>query len=327
MIDEAMPSSPGANPTPAARAERDIVAVGPTNRVQASARLVERAASDSMSAAKRFLHVAKAHKIDVSNMWASVEDGGAVRQVCLTTPGAGRTAMCFTSTPRSADDEAELALVIGRACAAAPNAAVAQALLEPDEQRALRAFLGAGFLRIADLSYLRRANSPMPKSAPAPPTLPEGVTIERCRKKDDNALIAALERTYIDTLDCPALCRMRDTRDVLESHRATGEFDPDLWWIIRQDDKPEGAMLFNPCPAQQHIELVYMGLSPALRGKGIGRAVLEYGLGVLAHKRREPTITCAVDRANAPALRLYERAGFADFGKRIALVRPLPGGR
>jgi ribosomal protein S18 acetylase RimI-like enzyme len=34
-------------------------------------------------------------------------------------------------------------------------------------------------------------------------------------------------------------------------------------------------------------------------------------------------MTCAVDLRNEPALRLYERAGFRAFSRRVALVRVL----
>ena len=39
----------------------------------------------------------------------------------------------------------------------------------------------------------------------------------------------ALDRSYVDTMDCPELCGMRATADILASHKATGEFDPSLW--------------------------------------------------------------------------------------------------
>ena len=62
----------------------------------------------------------------------------------------------------------------------------------------------------------------------------EGVRVEAFRDgEDDEALMAALERSYVDTLDCPELCGLREKRDVLDSHRSTGKFDPNLWWLVR----------------------------------------------------------------------------------------------
>lgn len=312
------PASPRAAPWRVLRADDDL-------RLLAAQRLVERnAKGDTMVAAKRFLAVAQAHRIDLKNMWASVApDGARVRHVCLATAGAGRTLMLFTSSPADEDDAKELSSVIDHACANTDGAALAQALLEPGDDLILSAMLSAGFSRIADLAYLKRPNAPRPPRAPAPPELPEGVRLHRWRKGDDHRLLQALDRTYEDTLDCPQLCALRDTRDVLDSHRATGVFDAAYWWIITENDRPEGAMLFNPCPAQQHVELVYLGLSPRLRGRAIAAPLLDFALASIAHKRREPTVTCAVDTANAPALRLYDRAGFEPFGRRIALVRKI----
>ena len=294
-------------------------------RLPATRRLVERnAPDDSEQAAHRFIGVARAHRISLENMWASVSpEGDEVRHVCLATGGSGRTVMLFTSTPRTQEDAGELSRVIEHACLAAEDAALAQALLEPEETMVKGAFLGAGFDHIADLAYLRRANAPKPARAPAAPPLPDGVSLHRWRRNDDRDLMTALERTYTDTLDCPKLCSLRDTRDVLDSHKSAGVFDSACWWIIRDRGQPEGAMLFNPCPAQQHVELVYFGLSPRLRGRSIATPLLEFALGTIAHRRREPTITCAVDTGNTPALRLYERVGFEPFGTRVALVRKL----
>jgi ribosomal protein S18 acetylase RimI-like enzyme len=80
----------------------------------------------------------------------------------------------------------------------------------------------------------------------------------------------------------------------------------------------------NPCPDQQSIELVYLGLSPALRNQGLGSRVLRQGLAAaLAHRlgRHAEEVTCAVDTRNAPAIALYQRFGFASFTQRVAFVK------
>ncbi len=233
--------------------------------------------------------------------------------------------MLFTSAPRSPDESAELAQVIDAACSGLSGVRIAQALLEPHESRAESAFWLASFLRIGRLSYMRR---PVPRPGEVcesgEAAWPAGVNVRNVRKGDDEALRTALDRTYENTLDCPELCGLRDTRDVLDSHRATGRFDPNLWWIVHRFEQPEGAMLLNPCPEQGTIELVYLGLSPALRRCGLGARLLALGLSRIAG-RNERHVTCAVDERNEPARRLYRRAGFSEFAIRIAMVRRIPG--
>ena len=89
------------------------------------------------------------------------------------------------------------------------------------------------------------------------------------------ALIEALDKSYEDTLDCPELCGVRTTEDVLASHKATGDFDPEHWWLVQLDGRPEGCVLMSRCPDQGALELVYLGLSTALRGRGLGRLLLD----------------------------------------------------
>jgi len=175
---------------------------------------------------------------------------------------------------------------------------------------------------LAVLGYLRRPNPRAKSKHLSPPALPAGVTIENWKPGSDDDFVAALEHSYIDTLDCPELCGLRSTRDVLESHKAAGVFEPLLWWLIRHEGAPAGAMLFAPGHGGAHIELVYLGVGPSLRGTGLGARLLDYGLRVIAG-RREPAVTCAVDQRNEPAKRLYRKAGFEQFAERAAYIRPV----
>lgn len=299
-------------------------------REAAAARLVQQAGGHGADAGRAFLAMAREHGIDVSNLWASRDRrDGAIRHVCLATSGAGRTLNFFVSTPGNESESGELGEVIGRAIGGAgAGPSIAQALLDPSETLARRAFEAADFRPIATLSYLQgRIPNPGRHTIGSTLTLPRGVTLEPWAPSKEGEFCAALERSYIDTLDCPELCDLRTTRDVLASHLATGEHDPTLWWLVRHEGSPEGAMLLNPCPAQSQIELVYLGLGPRLRGLGLGRALLGYGIREAAARRPERLIVCAVDHRNAPALRLYESLGFRSFADRAALVRPVDGWR
>lgn len=336
-------------------------------------RLVNDQSLDPMEAAKRFLESAQALKIDVSLMWGTLAPNGLdVRQVCLAVIGSGRTAMLFVSgTQRgfgawlpgkrlraeAAEEAAERLAVVDAACNAirepgphAPRGVIlAQALLESREKEAASALRGAGFQQLGELAYMRR---PLAGSIPAPGgesvgDWGEGVTVVTAAdllaeglsaQEIDRRFMAALERTYEATLDCPELCGMRDLTDVLESHRSVGKYDPALWWLVSLDQQAEGCLLLNTCPEQDSVELVYIGISPKLRGRGIAKRLLEVGIHRVltrvvvadpepgkAQVMGHGGMTCAVDTRNRPATTLYRRLGFQRFASRVPLVRALRG--
>lgn len=242
--------------------------------------------------------------------------------------------MLIVSGPTGADEARERVERVGCINAACEffggngsgrDVRLAQALPEPQEPWAVRAFLGAGFVSVGDLAYLRRPVWPL---AAAPEVRwPAGVEIRNVEgvapgNSDRRLLIEALNRSYEDTLDCPELCGLRETEDILESHRSTGVFNPRLWWLVLLNSQPQGCMLLSRSPDHNSVELVYLGLSPMLRGKGIGKALLEMGLSRLAGVPADH-VTCAVDLRNEPARRVYERLGFKEFGRRVAMVRPV----
>jgi GNAT superfamily N-acetyltransferase len=342
-----------------------LARVSPDRRLDAAVRLVGDQTDDPYTGARRFLETADGLQIDLSFMWATQGPDGSIRQVSLAVPGSGRTVMLFVSGParRRRGSPAPLSdlgagpgptrervAVLRAACQWASHddgsggaCALAQSLLEPRETEAIAAFTAAGFTKLGELAYLRRVGI-----APAPSQVhwPDNVTLEcvaglMARGQTDahiaDLLKRALTESYIDTQDCPELCGLRSVDDVLASHRAVGRYDPSLWWIVRLDGRAEGCLLFNVCPEHESVELVYLGLSPALRGKGLGSILLNMGLRrVLGAARPEESggqpgepsrcvvgpggVTCAVDTRNAPAMRLYRAAGFQRFAVRVPMV-------
>ena len=327
-------------------------------------------------------------RVDLDLMWCTAEErpgiGGAgdtthVRQGVLAVIGSGRTAMRFVSGPERRGKPwpgtAKLRVLAGMAMAEAHHerirliqhaceqvgrpgpegkarAVLAQALLEPREVDGAQAFVGAGFLRLGDLAYMRR---PLPRAGPgraleqaANPEWPDGLRVASVEsliqgghgaERVDAWLSQALERSYIDTRDCPELCGMRGISDVLESHRAVGVFDPSLWWIaLDRAGAACACLLLSPCPEQDSVELVYLGIGPEARGKGLGSKFLAFGLRHLYETVLSPRehaghprvggaggVTCAVDTRNTPAMKLYRHAGFERFGLRVPFVRAIPG--
>jgi len=354
-VKPTVPSPSTLPPPPAARPSlHPVRRIGPELHLAAACRLVSQTGSDVEHAARRLVSAAPEHEIDLSMVWATLDAPPAdalppklprVRQACLAVYGAGRTVMLFLSEPAPGGDFGDPAQalrerveVVGAACAALAldpaRARIAQALPDPADVWAIDAYAAAGFLKVGDLTYLRREPSladRAPRLKPSPDTAPwpKGVTVTRLDRLPmgtaDGLLAQALERTYEDTLDCPELCGLRDTADVLDSHRSTGVFDPALWWLLHLDGLPHGCCLLNRCPEGRTVELVYLGLSPPARGRGLGKRLLTNAMTKAREVNPGWSVTCAVDARNAPALALYASLGFRPFGGRIALVRPLGG--
>jgi mycothiol synthase len=329
---------PGLHTTPAL-ARR----IPPELRLAAVERLVT--APDRTRAARSLIESAHQHAIDLDLLWGAVHHPNhpgrppVVSQTCLAVPTAGRTAMLFLSAPDArfgppAAQRAELAETLRLTLRELPGAAktplvLAQTLLETHHDWAEAACRDAGLTWVGRLHFMRL---PWPVRFPPDPTpWPDDITVAPITNPldfapagDGAALAHALEATYADTLDCPELCGLRHTRDVITSHMATGEFDPKRWWIIRRNGIPEGCCLLNHCPANRAVELVYLGISPRLRGRRLAQRLLTHALTRIdAPDARE--ITCAVDTRNTPAVKLYHAMGFRNFGSRTRFVMPLAG--
>lgn len=312
-------------------------------------RLVSQQNPDLEHAGRRLVATAPTHGIDLSMAFATVDRAGrrpSVRQCCLVVPGSGRTCMTFVSEPPPGGDPGgrtvgvrERTACLREACAwleatMPERVRVAQCLPEPRETWTIDAANAAGFISVGTLAYMRRELGGKRDAGlkSPPPPLPAGVRIRRlseARDIGDVALAACLDRTYEGTLDCPELCGLRLTCDILDSHKAVGVFDPTLWWLAfdGEDPIPAGCMLLNRCPEQRTIELVYIGLGTSLRGRGLAKTMMLTGLREINQHHTGWTCTCAVDHRNTPARRLYDALGFTAFTDRIALVRPLGSAR
>lgn len=318
-------------------------------------RLVSQSNPDIDEAARRLVASAPAHNIDLTNTFATIDNDGPpslaapstlrVRQTCLAVFGAGRTAMMFVSEPIRTGDlgGSELAFAervhaVNACCDMlarehAHKVVLAQALPDPDERYATRVFDAAGFRSVGTLKYMRRLPKPHDKKLSLGSDLsqfanfPQGVHVHSLSQvpadvRDDHC-IRAMDASYEATMDCPELCGLRSTRDILASHKSTGQHDPNLWWIIYYNNQPLGCAFFSPCPEQRTCELVYLGLGTPLRGKGLARVLLGHGIAETARINSVWSMSCAVDERNEPALRLYESMQFRAFARRRALVRPL----
>ena len=308
-------------------------------------RVVSQQNHDLDDAARRLVSSAPGHGIDFTFSYATLDGSRTppvARQACLGVVGAGRTAMLYLSEPARGTEptgehqaRAERALCIDGVCNAfarerAGQVVLAQSLPDPDDRWSVEALMLAGFQSVGTLLYMRRhpRADDRPRSASVePPSLPDGLSLVPCGDLSEDrrtpTLIAAMDTSYEETLDCPALCGLRSTPDILLSHKATGQHDPNLWWLVMRGDAPLACLFLSACPEQKTVELVYLGLGKAVRGQGLGRALMQYGIAVFSGLYPGWPMTCAVDERNTPAVRLYDTMGFRSFARRVGLVRPL----
>ncbi|MEM9186632.1 MAG: GNAT family N-acetyltransferase [Planctomycetota bacterium] len=222
------------------------------------------------------------------------------------------------------------------ACADAAGVELTQVLLESDDAAATAPLLAAGFRRLTKLHYLEwrpALDSQLeegdekphvdqsPRRAPSnpPPDLTPASSIDRC------SLEALVASTYLGTLDCPELDGLRSVGDVLDGYEQTGEYDPDLWFVLRQDDREVGVLLLNEHRGSGQIELTYMGVAPTARGRGIGRSAVEAAQAI-ALKRGAERLVLAVDNRNTPARNVYKQVGFRHWACRYVYLRPASDG-
>lgn len=243
---------------------------------------------------------------------------GRLEAVALLVPQAGRTAMAFISPPVYQAQVPAMAALLDEACRRAPiaRATLAQALVPPHASMTSDVFRAARFVPLATLRYMEMT---APRRAAQPP-VPAGVTLEPWRDELRGDFLRAMDESYIQTLDCPGLQGMRRTDDVLAGHMSAGSFDPRMWTLLRVEAAPAGVLMLNPIPGVSGVELVYLGLGFAWRGRGLGRFLLRHALWQCA-QRSQRTVMLAVDEANAPAVRLYEQTGFRGDIRKLALIR------
>jgi ribosomal protein S18 acetylase RimI-like enzyme len=152
--------------------------------------------------------------------------------------------------------------------------------------------------------------------------LPAGYRWEHYSPATHALFARAVLDTYEQSLDCPAISGLRDIDDVIAGHRATGEFDPSLWFAVCFGEDPAGVLILSPAQHGQMLELVYVGLVPAYRGRGLGDLLMRKALETAA-ERGAASLSLAVDAANKPALNLYWRHGLRTVGRKNAMMRDL----
>ncbi|MEM7627303.1 MAG: GNAT family N-acetyltransferase [Planctomycetota bacterium] len=283
------------------------------------------------SAVAPFEAFARENQLDLQHLWTA-SDGKRPVVAVLIVPGVGRTAMLFLSPLASAAaGKIELA---GRLIAHAlahlnpDKIRLAQALLDQGQPTQRRAIEAGGFRFLADLAYMHRAGKAV---AELPPIGLDGETLGATHWSEAARPLftRAIADSYRGTLDCPGLLGLRDMDDIIAGHMATGRFNPKHWIVWHQGDTPAAVLLLAESAAARGFELVYLGVCPHARRRGLSRDIMQHALHITAtggtHASGNTPLQLAVDDRNKPALRLYRGLGFRTSVRKTALIYTPPG--
>jgi ribosomal protein S18 acetylase RimI-like enzyme len=255
----------------------------------------------------------------VQGLFGAYREGRLVGAV-LGQVQPGRSACVWMPRVTSLDLETCADGLLGAVCQwiAARHVRIAQLLLENPSGGATALLRRWGFDHLADLFYLVSLESEFPHSPPV-------TALEFAAYSAENhaRLAGIVDATYEETRDCPRLNGIRQVEDVLAGYRATGQFDPRRWLIVRHEGCDVGCLLLADHPQRENYELVYMGIIASARGHGWGMALTRQAQW-LTRRAGRPRLVLAVDAANQPALRWYTAAGFQAWERRSAYVKILP---
>jgi len=265
----------------------------------------------------RFLKEANREGLSLQDLWKRVDSRGLLVAAGLLASNPGRTAALAISPIQSREQASEMVALIQAMthhALGAGNIDLIQYLAEPNDDLEIDVLKAAGFLDLAVLVSMERNNS---RNAKAPAAIAHvTLTSEAIADAD---MLALLRETYVDSLDCPGLSKLRHEKDILDGHRRGGNFDQQLWSVMQINGVNAGVSIVNRTPAADCIEIAYFGLAQFARGKGFGAYLLDHTL-FLAAKHCERSIMLAVDERNLPALRLYVSRGFRVISRRAAFA-------
>lgn len=285
------------------------------------------------AAVDQFLVFADENKMAIDELWVA-RRGDELLVTLLLVPAAGRTAMVFMSQLR-AETAPALAPLVGVACGAIDptRTRLVQAILDPWQETEFRCLTQAGFAPLATLIYMTKTltgaspDSPPERSpsvsSEASPHLSADLEMVRWSAVNRPWFEQGILESYRETLDCPGLLGLRSIDDILAGHMSSGVFHPDLWIALLHQRKAVGVMLLSVVPTKRAAELVYLGLAPEWRGKGLGRQLVRLGEHLI-RQRGAASFMLAVDDRNTPAMKLYRSLDFFPHARKKAMILPMP---
>jgi mycothiol synthase len=136
------------------------------------------------------------------------------------------------------------------------------------------------------------------------PSLPDGLAVEVFRESDARALYDALNEAFEDHWEH----HPRPFDEWWEQKRAAPDYDPTLWYLIRDGDEVAATVRNDP-ERNGGGYVAAIGVRRAWRGRGLGKALLLHTFAEFQRRGRS-RVTLGVDATNPTgATKLYERIG------------------
>lgn len=206
------------------------------------------------------------------------------------------------------------------------QAVITQGDLSAAEQSAYEeCFRSAGLSQVAELVQIElntpQLSLPLDSQALTQPIIPlgDGLRLRDANEFHTDEFAAIVELTYTDSLDVPELNGIRSTHHTIEGYAACVSESHLPWWVVINEEQSVGCLLL--CPHQSDlIELVYLGLAPLARGKGLGSRILDF-VSHWSAARGATRVVAAVDERNSHALQIYEKAGYQEFSRANAWIK------
>jgi mycothiol synthase len=268
-----------------------------------------------------FLQLSVTRGIDLTGIWVAA-DRQRLSFAALPMHAPGKTMLIMLPARLRPGVSNQIVVeLLGKACLDAEKSGInmAQILVNPEHSAVLRAVQESSFNQVAELLYLaREVSTPIGGRV-----VPDGHVLTQYDRVTHPRFAQTIERSYLGSMDCPALNGKRNIEDILLGHKHAGEFDPELWYILTDPAGNDvGTLLLSRLHRREGMELVYVGLTPAGRGRGLGDVLMRLAINA-CHRDGGGQLLCGCDANNIPATKLYHRHGFGMLYSRLALIREL----
>ncbi len=184
---------------------------------------------------------------------------------------------------------------------------VCQAFAPASEAADMAPLEGSGFRHVTQLVFLRRKVD-RERDRPRPVDWIDGAYYLPALK---DVFAATLLATHAGTLDCPELNGHRTDAELVAGYELP---DRASSWHFRAESAGRLVGVVTTNPADSALELTYLGVVPAERGRGFGDKLVQFVLHAAAVAF--DSLTLSVDARNTPAMKLYTRHAFVEYDRR-----------